>query len=168
MAFGIGEALSIGGSIAGGLFGDDANEDAANAIGASNEQIQKMIRDQQASNTSAFAPYSKLGSAANAKLSQLLGLTDYSNAGSYGMGDLVIIDEQGNFQMNPDLAGEPRYQKAFDLWKQAHQREYGTSANVNQGGIESGAEDWILKAMGGRAGLNAINSEEIRTIRPRF
>jgi hypothetical protein len=161
MAFGIGEALSIGGSIAGGLFGDDANEDAANAIGASNEQIQKMIRDQQASNTSAFAPYSKLGSAANAKLSQLLGLTDYSNAGSYGMGDLVIIDEQGNFQMNPDLAGEPRYQKAFDLWKQAHQREYGTSANVNQGGIESGAEDWILKAMGGRAGLNAINSESL-------
>jgi hypothetical protein len=101
MAFGIGEALSIGGSIAGGLFGDDANEDAASAIGASNEQIQKMIRDQQMANDGAFAPYRATGEAANNKLSFLLGmggspdgksvddkytLTDFFNYGKYWRG----------------------------------------------------------------------------------
>jgi hypothetical protein len=101
MAFGIGEALSIGGSIAGGLFGDDANEDAANAIGANNEQIQKMIRDQQMANDGAFAPYRATGEAANNKLSFLLGmggspdgksvddkytLTDFFNYGKYWRG----------------------------------------------------------------------------------
>lgn len=161
MAFGIGEALSVASAVGGGLFGDDANEDAAKQIAASNAEIQRMIKEQQASNTSAFAPYSRVGGAANSRLEQLLGLTDYSRAGTYGMGDLVIIDDQGNFQMNPELAYDRNYQRAFDLWKQAHQREYGQSANVNQGGIESGAEDWINKALGG-GGIDALNAESLR------
>jgi hypothetical protein len=78
MAFGIGEALSIGGSIAGGLFGDDANEDAANAIGKNNAQIQKMIADQQEQNYFAYRPYSKVGELGNNRLATLLGLENYT------------------------------------------------------------------------------------------
>jgi hypothetical protein len=161
MAFGIGEALSIGGSIVGGLFGDDANEDAADAIGASNEQIQAMIKEQQGSNDRAFSPYSRLGGAANARLEQLLGLTDFSRAGKYGTGDLVVIDDQGNFQMNQDLAYDPNYTRAFDAWKAAHQREYNQEANTNRGGLEYGAEDWIAKSLGS-GGINALNQESLR------
>jgi hypothetical protein len=155
MAFGLGEALSIGGSIAGGLFGDDANEDAADAIGASNAQIQQMIKDQQGSNNRAYAPYSRLGGAANSRLEMMLGLTDFSRAGKYGSGDLVMIDDQGNFLMNPELANDPNYARTFDAWRKAHQREYGQDANTNSGGLEYGAEDWISKAMGGLGKLNA-------------
>jgi hypothetical protein len=78
MAFGLGEALSIGSSIAGGLFGDDANEDAANAIGKSNAQIQKMIADQQEQNYFAYRPYSKVGELGNNRLATLLGLENYT------------------------------------------------------------------------------------------
>jgi hypothetical protein len=162
MAFGTGEALSIGGSIAGGLFGDDANEDAADAIGASNAQIQAMIKEQQGSNDSAYSPYRRVGGAANARLEQLLGLTDFSRAGNYGKGDLVIVDEQGNFQMNPELAYDQNYQRAFNRWKAAHKSEYNQSANTNTGGIEDGAENTIYKWMGRDSGLAGLNAESLR------
>jgi hypothetical protein len=87
MAFGLGEALSIGANIAGGLFGDDANEDAADAVGKSNAQIQAMIKDQQASNTKAFAPYSDIGIGASGKLAYLLGIG--SKTDKYTMDDFL-------------------------------------------------------------------------------
>lgn len=87
MAFGIGDAIGIGASIAGGLFGDDANEDAADQIAANNAATQRMIKDQQASNTKAFSPYSDLGIGASSKLSYLLGIG--SKTDKYTMDDFL-------------------------------------------------------------------------------
>jgi hypothetical protein len=158
MAFGIGEALSIGGSIAGGLFGDDANEDAADAIGASNAQIQQMIKDQQGRNDAAYAPYSKTGGLANSRLSQLLGLDIYGNmpSGGYGYNDLVITDGDGNFVRNEALAGIPEYDRAFAQWEQAHQAKYNTNANLAKDSdlytAKKGVEQYL-----GNGGINSVN-----------
>jgi hypothetical protein len=157
MAFGIGEALSIGGSIAGGLFGDDANEDAANAIGANNEQIQQMIRDQQMANDGAFAPYRATGEAANNKLSFLLGmggspdgknvddkytLTDFFNYGKYWRG------KQGNNLTDGQLmeGARQQYQEylngAYGKTAQDVDRNYGGMLRDIKATDYSGAEGY--------------------------
>jgi hypothetical protein len=161
MAFGLGEALSIGGSIAGGLFGDDANEDAANAIGASNEQIQRMIKEQQGSNDKAYAPYRSVGGMANNRLAQFLGLDIYGDAASrgYGAGDLVEVDNHGNFKPNEALmAISPEYRNAFNKWEQWHQSTYGTNANLDKDSNESSAEAGIAQFMGGNGAFDKLNA----------
>jgi hypothetical protein len=74
----VGDAVGIGASVAGGLFGDDANDDAAKAIDKSNAQIQQMIKEQQGSNDSAYSPYRNAGNWANQRLGYLLGYDDTS------------------------------------------------------------------------------------------
>jgi hypothetical protein len=160
MAFGIGEALSVASAVGGGLFGDDANEDAADAIGKSNEQIQAMIREQQGSNDSAYAPYRNVGGMANDRLAQFLGLDIYGSQANrgYGYGDLVQVDDQGNFIANQDLLRmSPEYQRAFQQWEQAHNAKYGTNANLAKDSdlytAQKGVEQYL-----GSGGLNSLNS----------
>lgn len=157
----VGAAVSVGGAIGGGLFGDDSAEDAADEQAqASAEAIAELrkIGDRTRSDTS---PYRGLGSASANRLNQLLGLTDFSRAGTFGKGDLVVVDDQGNFQMNDELAYDPNYQSAFNRWKEAHQQQYNTSANLAKGSLEYGAEDTIYSFLGAD-GLQGINDESLR------
>lgn len=142
MAFGIGEALSIGGSIAGGLFGDDANEDAANAIGKSNAQIQQMIKQQQGSNDAAYGPYRNVGGAANSRLEYLLGLTDLSGGAQYDKKYGQLVDNSSGVPMAVAslYASDPEYRRAWDTVKANHDRQYrsGYTADSDMGIIDQG------------------------------
>ena len=129
MAFGIGEALSIGGSIAGGLFGDDANEDAADQIAASNAAIQAMIKEQQGSNDSAYGPYRNVGGAANSRLEYLLGLTDLSGGSRYDKqyGQLVDTSTGIPRPVASLYASDPKYKAAWDQFLNMNKAAYATS-----------------------------------------
>jgi hypothetical protein len=81
MAFGLDDAIGIGASIAGGLFGDDANDESAGRIGAANALSQKAIKDQQRANDKAFKPYMDVGLNSANKLSVLLGLGGTAGGG---------------------------------------------------------------------------------------
>jgi hypothetical protein len=70
---------AIAGSVVSGLLSDSSASDASSGVGQANALTQQQIRDQQAQNNAAFAPYSTLGGAANARLSYLLGLTPLNN-----------------------------------------------------------------------------------------
>lgn len=146
MAFGIDDAIGIA-SAASGLFGSDASEDAADQIGAANAEVQRMIREQQGKNDSAFKPYSTVGGLANKRLAQMLGLDIYGDGGmsqKFGKSDFIIVDDAGNFTMNRDLAAlSPEYRKAYDEFVRRHNAKYGTSANISKGSHENVAERFI-------------------------
>ena len=160
MAFGLDDAIGIGASVAGGLFGDKSNDDAAKAIAASNAEIQRMIKEQQGSNDAAYAPYRNVGGMANDRLAQFLGLDIYGDRANrgYGYGDLVQVDNQGNFIANPELMRlSPEYAQAFKQWEQAHNAKYGTNANLDKNSdlytAQKGVEQFL-----GSGGLNSLNS----------
>jgi len=70
----VGTAIGVGASLIGGAMGDDASEDAGAQIALANAEVQRMIKQQQGSNTRAFQPYAGIGTAASYRLSDLLGL----------------------------------------------------------------------------------------------
>jgi hypothetical protein len=92
----VGSALSIGGSIAGGLFGDDAAEDAADAQSASAAAAIEELRKIGARTRSDTAPYRALGSGAVNKLAYLMGVGG-SPDGSSGGNDAYTLTDFFNY-----------------------------------------------------------------------
>jgi hypothetical protein len=163
----IGSALSIGGSLIGGMMGDDAADDAADAqVGASAEAIAELrkIGDRTRKDT---APYRSLGSGSANLLSKLLGVDMYGAGGNnFGIGDLVKVDEQGNFIANDALTFIPEYQDAFAQWEQAHNAKYGTNANLAKDSDLYTARKGVEQFLGGIDGFNKtaqLRSEQIRS-----
>jgi hypothetical protein len=157
----IGSALSIGGSIAGGLMGSDAAGDAADAQSEASAAAIAELRKIGERTRSDTAPYRSLGSGSANLLSQMLGINIYGDAASrgYSLNDLVKVDENGNFLANDALLSlSPEYRDAFSKWEQWHQSTYGTGANLEKDSSEGSAEAGIAQFMGGESALERLNA----------
>lgn len=148
---GIGDAVSIGSSIAGGLFGSDASEDAADAQGASAQaaiaELQKIgARTRKDNNV-----YRNMGAGSAGKLSYLLGVGP-QNYNEYSGMSLVERGPNGEIQPNALLySTDPVYKEAYN--KLAHRvmpggKNFSEGFAYNVDNTDGYAETFLRNTLG--------------------
>jgi hypothetical protein len=140
----IGTALSVGGSIVGGLMGSDAAEDAADAQTAASAEAIAELRKIGERTRSDTAPYRGLGESSVSRLSYLLGLTDLSGGAQYDKkyGELVDTSSGVPKPVASLYSSDPAYRQAWDAAMAMHR---GAGYNKGGGGNYTADSDtgWI-------------------------
>jgi hypothetical protein len=104
-----------------------------------------------------------LGASSANRLSHLLGVDPYSDAlnrGGFGLGDLVQLDEDGNFIRNEALmALSPEYAQAYSLYDAWHRSEFGHSPNAydGTGSFLADGQQGVLNELEKLGGLEKLN-----------
>lgn len=130
-----GAAASIGGSLISGALGSGSADDAAKASAKATAASNKMLKEQMATNTSNYSPYTSLGSDAANKLSYYLGLTDTSPQGQYNQKYGTLLDMSGGVPkaVQSLYDSDPAYRSAYDQLLASHQAKYTNSRNPSGG-----------------------------------
>jgi hypothetical protein len=131
----MGTAFSVGGSILGGMMGNDAADEATGAqVGASKEAIEELrkIGDRTRGDT---VPYRNLGSGSADKLSYLLGIGNASQYGANGQNYGTLVDTSSGV---PDkvaylYGSDPQYRKLYDEYMNMHKAKYTSEDNPTGG-----------------------------------
>lgn len=134
----IGTALSVGGSLLGGMMESDAAGDAAKESRKATAASNAMLEKQAKTNTADFSPYTGTGSLANARLEYFLGLTpEESIVNDYEGKSLVSTSGQAPTFNEQLYIKDPAYRKAWDEVASRHFAVFGS------GYTKQSSPEWI-------------------------
>lgn len=130
-----GAAASVAGSLISGSMGSDAADDAAKASAKATAASNKMLQQQQTTNTTNFAPYTGLGADSTNKLAYYLGLSDTSGQGQYNQKYGTLVDTSTGIPqaVSSLYNSDPAYRKAYDDYLALHKAEYTNKRNPTGG-----------------------------------
>lgn len=129
----IGSAISVGGTLLGGMIGDSASGDAAGQANAGLQQGIEELRKTDARTLAQTQPYRDFGSSSVNKLSYLLGTTPTSSQGKYTEQDFIGREPYNNYTGNGRRANKWK-QQAIETGKANYQKyingDFGSEDDV--------------------------------------
>jgi hypothetical protein len=158
--FGWDDAIGIGSSLLGGMFGDDSAEDASQIQAAATDRANERLERQFNTVRDDLAPYRGTGAAANSLLAQYLGLPSGGGAGAGVSRDAVRNRLLPQFTSSASASGVPAWAAGLapEVLSGLGYGQWTGTPGIEQGGS-------FVQGPGGttvdEAGLNAAIDREL-------